>query len=48
MDEKSITLKTLLSNWRTCFMPVENIVLAISYIFVASYYLLLAFNLLIC
>ena len=27
-------------------MPVENIVLAISYIFVASYYLLLAINLL--
>ena len=29
-------------------MPVENIVLATSYMFVASYYLLLAINLLMC
>ena len=42
--EKSIILKILLSIWRISIMNVENLVLAISYIFMASYYILLAID----
>ena len=35
------------SVWRKLHMPVENVVLAFSYILLASYYLLLGINLLI-
>lgn len=46
MMEKEHSLKTLLFNiGGICILTVENIVLAISYIFMASYYILLTIEL---
>lgn len=48
MNEKSIVLETLPMTLEDCIVPVENMVLAVSYFFAASYYLMLAIDLLMC